>query len=43
MNEAMYKQAIREEEANIQKNRAQETVELLQDLQYPPRTFKLDQ
>ena len=41
-NKAMYKQTAREEETNIQKHQAKETVELLRDEEFAPRAFKLD-
>ncbi len=41
-NEAMYKQMAKEEEANIQKHWAQETIKLLRDEEFAPRGFKLD-
>ncbi len=41
-NEVMYKQTVREEEANIQKHRAQETIKLLRNKEFAPHGFKLD-
>lgn len=40
--EVIYKQATREEKAKIQNDRAQETVEFLQDANFPSRAFKVD-
>ncbi len=41
-NKAIYKQTVREKEANIQKHRTQEMVEVLRDEEFAPRRFKLD-
>ena len=42
-NKTMYEHTARKEKAKIQKDHTQKIVKLLQDIEFPPYVFKLDQ